>query len=683
MPDMEFTPFDHDAQRAVSRMWDRVVDGRLSLSQTPARALVRDSWERSLSASVRADLPQAPLVLADSSLRHAQERADWVPFALRAAQNLSDAFTNGHILSLFDAEGRMLSCNGDSAVLDGLAAINFRPGGLWTESAVGTNGPGTALATRRPVHIVGAEHFCEAWQGWHCAAVPLADATSTELLGVIDISGFSRNAHPHTLQLAMSLAASVREMLTARDMEQRCSVLQRFAGLSSRYAQDAMIAVDRYGRVVMATDAAPDGLRPGTATPSALRAALAEHVRSVGAHAPVDGSTEVFLSLGHDIGLSALSFPVMEGERAVGACLLLRSDSPRRGDVRLSTGVQGTMTHASRAPERATPRRETRYALEHIVGVSQGIVDARRLAGVAAGNALPVLLLGESGTGKEVFAQAIHHASARRDRPFIAVNCAALPADLIEAELFGYVGGAFTGARREGSAGKFRAADGGTIFLDEISEMSYGAQASLLRVLQEQEICAVGSSESRRVNVRVIAATNRDVQTAVRDGRLRVDLYYRLNVLAIELPALRDRAADIPMLAEHLLARAAAELGRPRLRLTLPALHQLASMSWPGNVRELENVLRRAAALAHGDSITVAELPAPRPNVPERTVRSSSVMESAAGIADQDERARTIHAMRSARSMRDAAEELGINRSTLYRRLERYGLKAERLLNAQ
>ncbi len=736
MPDMEPIPYDRAAQRALSRHWDatvegRVTDGRVSISTT--RALVHESWQRSVHASVPADLPKAPLVLSDRLLHDARERADWVPLALKAAQHLSDAFTNGHILSLFDAEGRMLSCDGDPAVLEGLAAINFCPGGLWTESAVGTNGPGTALHTRRAVHIVGAEHFCEAWHGWHCAAVPVADVVTNDLLGVIDISGFSRQAHPHTLQLAISLASSVREMLASRDMEYHCAILQRFALLSSRYAQDALIAVDRRGVVLHASETAPAGLRPGSNAPLALRQAIAAHVQGFATHGPLTESTDVFLSLGGDqqqeVGLAAMSFPVYHGTRVVGTCLLLRNGATVRAGSLFadSSSTLSSITASSASSDAASATRapaaarhddvalvahgraaklpsgspaaaagSTRYTMRDIVGTSPSICDAVRMATAAARNAMPVLLLGESGTGKEVFAQAIHDASDRRARPFVAVNCGALPRELIESELFGYVRGAFTGARREGSHGKFRSADGGTIFLDEISEMPLSAQATLLRVLQEQEVSAIGSSDVHALNVRVLAATNRDVVDAVRAGQLRADLYYRLNVLTIELPSLRDRRVDIPMLAEHLLVLAAQELGRPGLHFAPTVLPVLAQQTWPGNVRELKNLIRRAAALSTSDRLTVDQFQSASPAPPaagfyancaadtvtNRDAHGHHAKDVAAKDREALERTRTVEAMQQSRTMHDAARRLGIDRSTLYRRLERLGLTSSRLLQA-
>jgi transcriptional regulator with PAS, ATPase and Fis domain len=277
-----------------------------------------------------------------------------------------------------------------------------------------------------------------------------------------------------------------------------------------------------------------------------------------------------------------------------------------------------------------------------------------------------------------VFAQAIHRGSARRERPFVAVNCASLPSELMESELFGYVGGAFSGARREGSPGKFLAAEGGTIFLDEIGELAPSAQASLLRVLQEGEITPVGSARSRAVDVRVIAATNRDLAAALASGRLRTDLYYRINVLPIELPPLRERLADVPALAHHFLAAAAEEVGRPPMTFDPDVVAALAAHSWPGNIRELKNLLRRLAALAPGQRITRDLLPAALAGAP---ATSASPQPPTAAPADA-ERARTLAALGAATSMAEAASRLGVTRSTLYRRLARYGLQAQRSVRA-
>ncbi|MBK5187351.1 MAG: GAF domain-containing protein, partial [Gemmatimonadaceae bacterium] len=316
----EQIPYDPAAQRTLTRTWARVVAGHEQLGG--GRALVRDSWTRSANAAVRADLPGAPLVLNDDSLENEREHADWLPFAYRAVDRQGEALATGHILSLFDARGLMLSCQGDPNAREGLSRINFRAGALWTEGAAGTNGPGTALATGRAVHIVGAEHYCEAWHDWHCAAVPLRDEITGEILGIIDISGFRRYAHPHTLDLAQALASLVQQLLALRESERRFAVMQCAAQMAARYAGDMLVAVDRGGRVLFSSSNAPDGLRPGTMIPERLRVAIANHVR---AGAPSGELSEVRFPLADDVGLSALSHLVVDGRTPVGACLLLRS----------------------------------------------------------------------------------------------------------------------------------------------------------------------------------------------------------------------------------------------------------------------------------------------------------------------------------------------------------------------
>jgi sigma-54 dependent transcriptional regulator, acetoin dehydrogenase operon transcriptional activator AcoR len=376
-------------------------------------------------------------------------------------------------------------------------------------------------------------------------------------------------------------------------------------------------------------------------------------------------------------GLAAVAHPVFDRGRVIGICLVV----PRQ------PLVAGRPTLPSPPPARGAARRPpqpggTRYTLEDIVGASPSLAEAARLARIAAANALPVLVLGESGTGKEVFAQGIHAAGSRGRGPFVAVNCAALPRDLIESELFGYVGGAFSGARREGQLGKFEAAQGGTIFLDEIIELSAAAQASLLRVLQEGEVTRVGTAYGRPVDVRVIAATNRDVTASLAAGTLRQDLYYRLNVLTIPLPPLRERGpADIELLATEFLHGAATDLGLPAPELGADALATLSAYAWPGNVRELKNLMRRLVALADAPVIARDHLPAQMRGGVVAAPMVFAVGVPPAGSGSDPARNELIAIVRNARTMTDAAQALGVTRSTLYRRMAHYGLRPGRALN--
>jgi transcriptional regulator with PAS, ATPase and Fis domain len=293
---------------------------------------------------------------------------------------------------------------------------------------------------------------------------------------------------------------------------------------------------------------------------------------------------------------------------------------------------------------------------------------------MASRNELPVVLLGESGTGKELFAQAIHSESARGDGPFIAVNCGCIPAALLEAELFGYEAGTFTGARADGNSGKFEEANGGTLFLDEVSELTPQAQTALLRVLQEREVVRLGGSSPRPVDVRILAASNKSLSGEITAGRFRSDLYYRLNVLSIEVPPLRDRGPDLALLARAFLASAEGVVGRPGLAFSDDALRALAEYHWPGNVRELRNVVLRVAATAPAAIIEVMDLPeevrqgAPcdlDPGPAEPAVASSADPGRDAVLRALD--AASWNVARTARA-------LGISRMTLYRWLRKYGI---------
>jgi DNA-binding NtrC family response regulator len=313
-----------------------------------------------------------------------------------------------------------------------------------------------------------------------------------------------------------------------------------------------------------------------------------------------------------------------------------------------------------------------------LVGVSAAFVEVMKLVGRVAATNLPVLITGESGTGKEIVARAIHRRSARADKPFVAVNCGALPAELIESELFGHVRGSFTGATVD-RRGLWQEADNGTVFLDEITETSLAFQVKLLRALQEGEIRRVGSNQTQRVDVRVIAATNRDAEEEVRQGRFRQDLLYRLNAVTIHLPALRERREDIRPLAKRFAERTLMSSDTGSIGFSKEALWMLDNYDWPGNIRELENAIVRAVALC--DQVVRPE------DLPERVRRSfkkigkESNGDRTPSVEDDEmllplseiERRHILRVLsRTAGNKQAAARILGIDRTTLQRKLERY-----------
>ena len=326
--------------------------------------------------------------------------------------------------------------------------------------------------------------------------------------------------------------------------------------------------------------------------------------------------------------------------------------------------------------EELTHLRGARYTFASIVGSGPSVTAAKAEAERASRTDSTVLLRGETGTGKELFAHAIHAAGARRAGPFIKLNCAAVPAELLESELFGYEEGAFTGARRGGKPGKFELAAGGTLFLDEIGDMPLPMQAKLLRVLQEREVDRLGGTGSRRVDLRLISATSRNLEELVGQGKFRADLYYRVNVIPVRVPPLRERAEDLRPLSEAFLAGLAADTGEPRKRVSAELLEILESYAWPGNVRELQNVLERAVAMSRGEVLLPEHIPVHL--VRDATgARKEVAPGSLASARAEAERAAIVAALGAAGGNKSkAAAMLRIHRVKLYEKLKRHGIEA-------
>jgi transcriptional regulator with PAS, ATPase and Fis domain len=364
--------------------------------------------------------------------------------------------------------------------------------------------------------------------------------------------------------------------------------------------------------------------------------------------------------------------PLWEGGRLRGVVVMV-SPVPTRIESKgeeVRRRALGPANHESPWP--------ARYTFADIIGHSPALVQARELARQAAQGGSSVLVVGESGTGKELFAHAIHAASPRLRRPFVPVDCSAIPRELLESELFGYAPGAFTGASRDGKAGKFELANGGTIFLDEIGEMPLEMQAKLLRVLQERQLIRVGGITPQPVTCSVIAATNRDLETLVAQGQFRRDLLYRLDVIRLEVPPLRERPEDIPLLVAHYWEQKSRELGRVA-QLSAEALRMLESYTWPGNIRELVNVVERMLVGSGKPVIEPTDLPA--------TVQAATVQAGGVGplrhfplfhlgkIVEEAERQTLKRALRQVQGNRNKAAQLvGLSRASFYRKLKAYGL---------
>lgn len=368
-------------------------------------------------------------------------------------------------------------------------------------------------------------------------------------------------------------------------------------------------------------------------------------------------------------------FPLYEGHQIIGSVGIFKNVTE---EIKLSKELQRTKGVAAYLQEQLDQREALPISFKEYIGQNSRLSETLLLAAKVARTDSTVMIRGESGVGKEVLARAIHNCSRRSSKPLIKVNCAAIPENLLESELFGYEDGAFTGARKGGKMGKFELAHGGTIFLDEIGDMSINMQAKLLRVLQEREIERVGGNKTIKLDIRVIAATNRDLDKMMDEGTFRRDLYYRLNIVPLYLPPLRERKDDIPALTEYHLKKYGQQFDNAELTISPPAAQLLQEYDWPGNIRELQNVLEHAVIVS-GGYIEPNHLPA---NLWGEIKNIQPLQASNYGIRDavsKMERELIISALKDAKGNRSQAMRvLGISRRAFYDKLRRYNIDSER-----
>ncbi len=553
-------------------------------------------------------------------------------------QQLSGA---GHAVLLTDARGVILNCVTAPAERKIFERAGLWLGADWSEACEGTNGIGTCLVERQSLTIHQDEHFRGRHTGLTCSASPVFDPHG-ELMAVLDVSSarpeVSRQSQFHTMALVNLSAKMIESCYFLRHYDNHWLLRFHLQAESVGLFSEGLLAFDGEGRI-------------SAVNQSALN--LLGHGRSGLLGQPVEAFFDCSLDelLGRASAQASASWPLRTRDgRALFAVL--------RGQPR---SVPKVLAPTPAPMERAKPS-------NICLGDPALQTDFRRALRVFERD-VPLLINGETGSGKEAFAKAVHQASQRAEKAFVALNCAAIPESLIESELFGYRGGSFTGARKEGMRGKLQQADGGTLFLDEIGDMPLALQTRLLRVLEDRQVVPIGG-EPEAVNVRIISATHRNLLERVGDGSFREDLYYRLNGLEVGLPALRERS-DKSQLLDFLLRE---EAGGQGVVIDAAARQALLAFEWPGNVRQMRTVLRTLAALCEDGRIVLEDLPAlirqARPSLV-----AVAVDEPSAAPLEEAERQALLNALEQQRwHMTHTAEQLGVSRNTLYRKLRKHGI---------
>ncbi len=615
-------------------------------------------------------------------------------------------FVEGSVLSIAfaDAEGRLVDVIGDQRFLDEAHEIGWTVGSNWREEFAGSNGLALALLDGFPTQTLGAMHFCQMLQPYYLAAAPVHNSMGT-LIGAVAALGPASDWHPHTLGMVSAGATALTGNLYMHLWQSSADELL--------FELNSIVQTLSEGVLLLQAD--------GTIKRMNTRAGQLLHVspaRAIGRRladvVDVSGPIEAALRSSQELHDEEIVFHI-NGARVACVCTLraiaaahIDAAEPLAGGRGQSAAISlrvapqsytQTFVLTLRGIERVQrlvhrmSGAQARLRFSDIIGQSPALLDSVRLAKIAAQNSTTVLLHGETGTGKEIFAQSIHNGGTRKDGPFVAINCAAIPRELISSELFGYEGGAFTGADRQGRPGKFELAHGGTLFLDEVGDMPRDLQTSLLRAIETQTVTRVGGQSVIPVNVRIITASHKSLEEETQLGNFRADLFFRLNVFPIEVPALRDRPGDLILLLRYFLQRLSTRLGRP-LSIQADALATLEGYDWPGNVRELENLIERAVYISESGVIGLSDLSIrgePRPEAVgaqygalgvaphvEQSHRPQPASPHAAQLRQESANAEAALIRRAlatyADNMTQAARALGISRTTLWRKKTRYGL---------
>lgn len=642
-------------QHEVFRQWKRftvenVFDG------TMMRPLIKESWFRSRENNVDPETAGIPSVSIDQLEARKERNRQMLSIASSYMETIYGFISgSGGIIVLADSEGVILHVLGEN-VFENYPGFPV-PGSLFSELEIGTNAIGTCIAVNSPLEITAAEHFCKLLHKWNCSA-DIIKSESDGIAGVLAFFTSLDKNHSHTLSMVAASAGAIeRQMKVENSLKEKVNIL-KLQNLMMDMIDEGIIVIDNNQLIKAINRQAAYLLEVENDNP--VNRSIYDVIRS--------GINFLhIISEGRDIKEREATLKLRESIKKFSISVAVVKNETFSVDGLVITIRENRLVH--NIANRVSGSR-AQLTFRDIIGGSEALRQTIRLAKAAATSSSNVLLLGESGTGKELFAQSIHNESGRSNFPFIAVNCGAIPRDLVESELFGYEGGAFTGSKKEGHPGKFELADGGTIFLDEIGDMPIDAQVDLLRVLENGEVVRVGGKHPKKINVRVIAATHVDLEEAVNEKAFRDDLFYRLNVLMIRIPPLRERKEDIKPLIEFFKNRISDKLQKKVESINESAVSALYAYDWPGNIRELENVIERSVNVCETEVVTLNDLPSA---LREKNLQST-YFENSLSIKSNEFKHISGIIEKNQGNLRRSAMELGISRSTLYEKLKRYGI---------
>lgn len=663
-------------ENTIMDAWEKCLDGDQKKAEiNNVRSVIQESWQRSLSKGINAQNERSNYNLDTDQIEFRKENCNNLLKASRSIFSNIGARLHGTkaMLILTDQEGAIIDALGDRSTLNAGRDISLEIGSVWNENVVGTNGIGTAISTGKPVFVHAAEHFCMGIKAWTCAGAPIHDPIDGNVIGVIDLSGPSEIFQAHTSALIAGAAREIEETLAVSSYKNRLKLLEAFFTSMKRVEEnDGLILLDGKGRIAFCQD------NSSKQNNFLSQQEIHQGKQLIDVNKNMT-SSDIYSALPKE--LRECSINIINKDGLQGAMLVYERK------------IKKSLSRTEINNSEALPKNST----AEIIGNSPALIDAidkiKRLANYSANTAL--LIEGETGVGKELFAKLVHAEINKSEKPpFIILNCGAVSKELFGGELFGHVSGSFTGALKEGKAGKFELADGGVLCLDEIGEMPLDIQPYLLRVLEDRTVQRIGSVKGKKIEVKLVASTNRTLKSEVEKGTFRQDLYYRISSVTIKIPALRERGEDVLLLAEHFNQKMSHETGNCPLIFTTDVQKVMLEYLWPGNVRELKNFVENLHILLSHREVSLNDLPDEMVNRPI-TVPKFSVMQEENTLGhfseeaaeefnvipnrnplEQMERETITRVIKDENgNLTKAAKILGMSRPTLYRKLEIHNIK--------
>jgi len=652
--------------QAISREWRKFMRDE-KVDEKIVRPIILESWERSKKLGIDPNKKSFTSRNNEELIKRLKDNQKLIKISSPLLEILASSVQgSGFRIDLFDKDVYILKQWGDSETLENSYKLGSCLGACRSEKLVGTNSIGLAHLLKIPIQLIGPEHYCSRLQQWTCSSSPIKDFMGN-IIGIINMTGDYRLIHKHTLGMVIATAKAIENQLRQNEISEKLEIENEYMEATIEANLNTLLIIDENNIIIRVNKIGEEIL--GLPVEAVLN-------HKCGDIFGTDNPFTKVLTTGIEIREEEISLRINGSEKIFYSTvkpILTEYHHKAKGVIAFLREIKSIRKIAKRY---SAPK--ARFTFEDLIGRNKEFMKAVAMAKKLANSSVKVLLEGETGTGKELFAQAIHNLSSRRNKPFVAINCAAIPLELMESELFGYEEGAFTGARRGGLLGKIELAEGGTFFLDEISSMPLSLQGKFLRVLETGIIMRVGGRREIVTDIRIISATNEDLWGEIKNGNFREDLFYRINLATIKIPPLRERKDDIPLLVEYFYKRKFCNNQVDIFSIIEDkALQILLSYHWPGNVRELENTIERALLFSSGDKIKAKDLPVylTQRAGKENDLNANVITTKKIKKLEELEKDSIIEAIKvSDGNITLAAQQLGIARNTFYIKMKKYGI---------